>query len=426
MTKKSVGRPRKQDKDKYSAPFIKGRYFRLVIPNLTDYANDSQALKILKGDTLKLLLEKQTSYGLQSYKIAVELHPTTLIPHLDILLIYKATVRKSLNRFNYLVKHGNLTNYRKLNQAILAYGDKEDLEPLTNITDDKQVLMAKALQSDPFVFLKTEMMKNPFKFDVVSFIIKNKLEDALSRTNYYKAISLLKLFQQHLCNDLLKSKQNLKFIDRTLIQQRLTLEQLKIYDSWSGYQKIVDYINQIVLYGYKRPFKSKNLYITGPAHVGKTSLFSQPNHLRSEPSVEDLVSTYHMGMKHWFPKFKSETYGLIFWDQFKITSYSYDMILKFLQGSPIDLPYHGGATKKMDNPLIVMTSNLPLQRHIQIKFSNHIDQEIAKDNLSKRIQQITIPAGYDLFLLRKLILSTGPDIIKCSNITSYTQDGLLL
>ena len=156
--------------------------------------------------------------------------------------------------------------------------------------------------------------------------------------------------------------------------------------------------------GLSRPFKSKHLLIVGSAGIGKTSLISEPNNKAGRIPLEQIVSTYHMGMRHWFPKYQDGVYKLIFWNQMKLTSYSYDFLLKFLEGSPVDLPYHGGATKKADNQLIYMTSNLALERHIQIKFWNQQDRESARQNLSKRIQQVRVPKGYDLFLLQKLLI----------------------
>ena len=110
-----------------------------------------------------------------------------------------------------------------------------------------------------------------------------------------------------------------------------------------------------------------------------------------------------MGMKHWFPKYKPYTYGVVLWDQFKLTAYSYDLVLRFLQGSPVDLPYHGGATKKDDNPLVIMTSNLSLDRHIAIKFTDPSDRLVAKNNLAPRITVLHVPEDKPLHMLRKLL-----------------------
>jgi hypothetical protein len=384
------------------APQVAGRYFRLVIPDLRQYL-DPEALLALKGDTLNLLLQRQ-GQALQYYKVATQTHPTTGVPHLDILLLYRRSVRKSLNRFDYLVKHGDLTRYRRLNQAILSYGDKQDGSPLTNMPPEASVvLLTKEVESDPYQVLRTEMLRDPFHFDPHSWVRANNLDGALSRTNWSKAVSLIRHQQQAECNRILHDKPGFRPIDRALLESRLTSQQLRLFDSWPGYQVIVDHLNQVVTHGCRRPFKTRNLLLVGPASIGKTSLVSQPGHDRS-PTVQDLTSVYHMGMRHWFPKYLSGTYRLILWDQFKLTSYPYDLLLKLLQGSPVDLPYHGGATKKDDNPLVFMTSNVPLQRHIRLKFTAEQDRQRARQNLAARITQVIVPPGVDLFLLRSLIV----------------------
>ena len=393
-----VGRPRKQRNQR--APQLSGRYFRLVIPDLRQYT-DPQDLLRLKGDTLRLLLDRQAD--LQYYKVATETHPTTGVPHLDILLLYRRSVRKSLNRFDYLVKHPNVTRYRKLNQAILSYGDKQDLNPLTNMpSQSSTVLRARQVQTNLYAVLERQMLRDPFHFQPHAWLQANGLAEAVSRTSWSKSVSLLKKQQQARCNMLLQDKPGFRPIDRPLIESRLTPDELRLFDSWSGFQVIVDHLNQVPRYGCRRPFKTRNLLLVGPASIGKTSLVSQPGHTRS-PTVQDLTSTYHMGMRHWFPKYRSGTYRVIFWNEFKLTSYPYDTVLKFLQGSPVDLPYHGGATKKDDNPLVFMTSNLPLERHIRLKFMNQQDRASARQNLSYRITQVVVPPGVDLFLLRRLI-----------------------
>ena len=97
---------------------------------------------------------------------------------------------------------------------------------------------------------------------------------------------------------------------------------------------------------------------------------------------------------------------MILWNQAKLTSYPYDTILKLLQGSHMDLPNKGSVSRKVDNPLIVMTSNLTLQQMIKQKFGyNQNYMAMAQANLSVRVQNVIVPNGYDLFLLQKLLLN---------------------
>ena len=403
------------------SPKAKSANWRIVIPNLIEYNDSSPSqlhqLKCLVLQRLKHRPQDKRSHmksqfdrGLRYYHIALERHANG-VPHLDIFLIYDKSIQRQLVDYDYLLKHGNITTYRKLNTAILAYGKKEDKDALSNLPQDtvlpsgqtvSSIVQVQQLKKDPYLFLYTQMCKDPLHFNLQQYVKLHQLSQYI--TNWSSIKTKLKDMQVAAANLSLKTKPGFKFIDRQLIQCSLTPQQLHTYDSWSGYQTIVDYLNQIVLYGSKRPFKSKHLLVVGSAHIGKTSLVSEPNNDAGRVPLQQLVPTYHMGMRHWFPKYQDGTYRLILWNEMKLTSYPYDFLLKFFEGSPVDLAYHGGATKKADNQLIYMTSNLPLERHIAHKFMHAQDRQSARQNLSKRIEQVIVPKGYDLFLLQKLLV----------------------
>lgn len=393
--------------------YLRSRYFRLVIPNLQDYKDKPSHLNKLKGDTLNLLLAKQTH--LQHYKIAVQTHPTTGIPHLDILLLYSQSVLKTLVRFNYLIKPGHLTRYRKLNQAILAYNDKEDKQVLSNLPktvnpstgelseDTSRILNIADLKKDPYSYLQQQMLKDPLHFNLEQYVRLHNLDPHI--TGWFSIKTKLKDMQAAAANLQLKQKSGFKYINKALIESNLNSDQLKVYHSWSGYQTIVNYLNQIITHGGYRKMKTLNLLITGPASVGKTSLFHNPNHEAHENPIQDYIAVYPMGMSTWFPQYRSGVYKLILWNEAKLTSYAYDTILKLLQGSYLDLPTKGGVAPKRDNPLIIMTSNLSLQQMIQQKFGyNKAYEQMARKNLAVRVENVVVPPGYDLFLLQKLLV----------------------
>lgn len=399
-SKNRVGRPRKQG----SNVVRKSRYWRLVIPNLWQFKDSSSAqLMELKYQSLELLKKHQKKYSLRYYSIALEHHQSG-VPHLDIFLSYDKSVQHKLTHFDYLLKHGHITTYRNLNAAILEYGRKQDEHFLSNFPDDISALLdLQQFKTDSYGYLYDQMCKDPLHFNVQQYVKTHQLSKHIKSWSSIK--TKLKDMQIAAANLKLKQEPGFKYINRALIQSKLSSSQLKIFDSWGGYQTIVNYLNQIIIDGNKRAFKSKHLLVVGAPDIGKTSLISEPNNKAGRVPLEQLVPTYHMGMRHWFPKYQDGTYKLILWNQMKLTSYSYDFILKFLEGSAVDLPYHGGATKKTDNQLIYMTSNLSLQRHIQTKFWNEEDRSAARRNLSNRIEELIVPEGYNLFLLQKLLIS---------------------
>ena len=325
--------------------------------------------------------------------------------HFHVILAYEKRKQITTPHFyDYLGVHPNIQTMRNM-KAALQYVHKEDTEPVTNMDIVQQKRIARAKNSSSlYQLLQEQMFKDPFNFNVYEYCLRHNITRQIYKTNYGKAVRLLKDVQQAYCNQLLTRKPGFKIINQTLIRAKLTELELKAFYSWSGYQTIVNYLNQVHLEGNKRQMKTKNLLITGPPHIGKTSLFHNPNHKQDKSCVQDFCAVYHMGMNTWFPKYQSNVYDVILWNEAKLTSYSYDTILKLLEGSYVDLPIKGGIAPKRDNPLIVMTSNMTLQQMIVQKFNySHNFRQMARKNLAVRIQNIVVPEGHDLFFLQKLI-----------------------
>lgn len=408
----------------------KSKHWRIVIPNLIQYKDASASQLIqLKRSILQRLhkrpqlktssINSQFQRGLRYYSIAIQSHLNG-IPHLDILLIYDASIQRQLTDFDYLYKHGNITTYRNLNNAILDYNKKQDKEPLSNIPEETKavqvvesdgsitthrvnsLLQIQQLKKDPYRYLELQMLKDPLHFNVEEYVRKNDLNQHLPSWSSLKI--RLKDSQTAAANLTLKQKPGFKYIDRSLIESQLTPSELKIFDSWKGYQTIVNYLNQIVTFGYKRPLKTMNLLISGPPSVGKTS-FIESDLNNSYNCIQNYCSIYPMSAKTWWPNYRSQVYQLISWNEAKLTSYSYDTVLKVLEGSKVDLPQKGSSTLKYDNPLVIMTSNLTLEQMIKVKFGYNSDYvSMAKANLSVRIENVIVPKGYTLFLLQKLLI----------------------
>lgn len=416
-------------------PTFNHSIFRVVLRNLEGYGTFtptgskrapgvSPALDDLKQRVLDHLLLKQSKRKskLVNYSVAWETHSATGLPHLDILLVYERNINLIKSSYDYLIKdlklqqrdlgdkialgHAWITPYssKKLSKAILDYGQKEDPNTLSNLSleSKEDLIRTNKLKADPYRYLELQMLKDPLHFNLEEFVRSHDLAHQISSWSSIK--TKLKDMQVAAANLALKSKPGFKYIDRNLIESILTSEQLILYDSWSGYQTIVDYLNQIVTHGYRRPMKTKNLLITGPASVGKTSLFHNPHHQSDRSCIQDFCAVYHMGMSTWFPQYRSNVYHMILWNEAKLTSYSYDTILKVLEGSYVDLSVKGGVAPKRDNPLLVLTSNMTLEQMIQQKFNNSASlRALSRQNLSVRIQNVIVPEGYNLFLLQRLL-----------------------
>ena len=373
-------------------------------------------LDSLKSQVLQRLIFYQKHRGLKYYSIAWQTHQSTGEPHLDILITYDKNIIKSLSSFNYLLELCSqrtsettpgvfITPYPKtrLNKAIFQYGSKEDPSVISNFPEDtSSILQTYQFQKDPYTYLQNQMRKDPLHFNLEQYASINNLYKYIS--NWSSIKSKLKDSQTATANRLLKNKPGFKYISQHLIESVLDSNELERFYSWEGYQIIVNYLNQIVTYSYKRPLKTMNLLITGNPNIGKTS-FIQKDFNDTHNCIERYCSLYPMSSKTWWPNYKSETYQLISWNQTKLTAYSYDVILKVLEGSKVDLPQKGTSTLKYDNPLVLMTSNMTLDQMIKQKFGYSQDlMDMARQNLAVRIQNVIVPKGYDLFLLQKLLI----------------------
>ena len=390
--------------------------FQILGKNTKRVIGRCPELDSLKSQILQKLIHHQKSKGLRYYSIAWQTHQTSGQPHLDILITYDKNIKKSNSSFNYLLQSCPqrpsettpgvfITPYSKtrLNKAVLQYGSKEDPCVISNFPEDtSSILQVNQFQKDPYVYLQNQMRKDPLHFNLEQYCQKHNLYNKMSGWSSIK--TKLRDSQTAAANLLLKTKPGFKFISRGLIQSVLTLPELKHYDSWKGYQTIVDYLNTMIIQKGKRDPKSLNLLITGAPNTGKSALVWHPNPHDHFNPISKYCSVYPIGMQHWFPRYSSDVYHCIYWNQAKLTSYSYDTILKLLDGSPLDLPNKGGSSRKIDNPLIIMTSNMTLQQMIKQKFGYNSDYvKMARSNLAVRVQNVIVPEGYDLFILQKLL-----------------------
>lgn len=380
------------------------RYFHIVIPNLQQYKDSTpEQCLVLKYAVLQRLKIKESPRGLEHYRIALE-HHANGIPHLDILMMFKSSIGRRPSSFKYLLRHGNINTYRNVNSAILGYGTKEDKQSLSDIPKDiSRILEVQKLLDNPYRYLELEMLNDPFRFSLEDFTYQNEMAQHIK--NWGGIRTKLKDMQVAAANSHLRHKLGFKLIDRPLIVDRLSPEQLSVYDSWKGYQVIVDHLNQISIFGYRRPCKTPNLLITGRPSCGKSALVWQSYQFQGFNPLNSYSAIYPMGLKDWFPQYQSEVYGCIYWNQAKLTSYAYETILQLLDGSPVMLPAKGTSHKKIDNPLVIMTSNMTLFQMIHHKFGyNKSYQMMAESNLNTRITNVVVPDNLNLFLLQKLFV----------------------
>lgn len=400
--------------------------------------NVSTKLDALKRNILELLLLKQKHKGLIKWNIAWQTHQSNGLAHLDILLIYQKNIKKSLTSLDWLLeicpqdtghfsqKQGhkpkvNITGYslKRLNQAIIQYGEKEDPKPLSNLApeDSARFLTMAEIKRDPFRYFELIMDKDPYNFDIAYYAKKYDL--AYQIPGWSSVKSKLNDIQAAARALTEQKKPGIKYIDRPLIEQNLLPQQLQIYDQYPCFPKIIEFINQIPTYGYNRPHKTLNLYIHGPQGIGKSSLINQGNN-----NLSQLVPHYDINLQNkYLNRYTNNVYGFISWNQMKYTDFSPNWVLKLLEGADLQIPIRYSSNIKRDNPLIIATSNLSLSQQIQRRFHGQPSlQRMAKSNLlDERIVEVYVPVK--MFFLQKLIISACEDSqIKTEKVADQSQD----
>lgn len=377
-------------KSEHDLGILQGKYFFLTLPNLGEGQGE---VDDLKDHTFRIILEKEGN-TLQHLGVVREAHKNGSF-HLHVYVQYVRRRRFSPKHFDYLPKHPNVQIVRGLKE-VLNYLIKQDSNPrFTKGFNPLYQTNKKEIQRDPYRLLQQAMLGDPLGFKPHQWLAENNLTVAISKANWSKAISLVKKQQQVEANRLLRARTGVKKIDRQLIETNLSSQQLAIYDSWDGYQVIVDHLNQIPTYGYQKPHKLKNLFVIGRPNIGKTALARE---------IRKYVAVYSFGVDNWYPHYENWVYPMILWNQFYLRAMPYGQLLNVLEGEPTDLPYKGGSTLKRDNQLIYITSNMNLEQHICSRFSNPDARALARANLGARITQVIVPEGLDLFILLKLIV----------------------
>ena len=380
-------------------PFKRGKNFRWVVPQLSaEIWNKKQRYKTDLLDRLRL--SKTAKKGIKYYSIAIESHADGN-PHLDMLLIFEKDSKIKNTQLDFLCdKHGNLTRYRTINQAIIQYGSKEDT-PLNNIQNMQNIINEQKIKKEPYTFLQKQMYLDPFKFSLAEYCVINNYFSKLP--NYLSIERRLLKQQAAVCNLTLRDKPGIKEITPQLIQQKLTPSEQEEYHSWQGYKIIVQYLNEIKKYGWERPFTSKQLYISGRSRIGKSYLIR---------TLSQYTSAYPVGTQNWFPKFQNFTYKLMIWDECKLNMMSKEQMLQLFDGDPFNLPYKGGSILKRDNQLWIMCSNKTINEQFMImNYDVTIDpltgeyEDEQLNAIKNRIQELIVPEDKNLSIIQKLIFS---------------------
>jgi len=356
-------------------PSIRGRNFFLTVPHFEGSVEEViEALKVHQPEWqyLKYAAVKQT-----------HTKDATQDVHLHVYVSYPKLTRIKLDRFDYLGKHGKLERVRGYVQ-VLNYMTKEN-RPTANF-DYVEVIMRKDFPRAVEILLSQGWHIRE---------IYTKYSSIVASKNWSGYLRFLSHEKESAKISLQLKKPGLRMITPELIRERLSDQQYNLYNSDPVYQRIIDKVNDIVIYESNRPFKAHCLLIVGQPDTGKTTFGL---------ALAEKVGTFYFPDDGWFQGYQSNVFKMILWDQFNLNSFKYPTLLKFLQGLRMDLPIKGSHVNRSDNPLIYLTSNFTLDEHICKRFSSQQNRVKSRANLSARIDEVNI-GNKSIFFLRNLLIS---------------------
>ena len=373
MNEKKTGRPKEMQS-------IKGRHFFLTVPHF--------------GDSLEGVIEALKTYQPEwhylRYAAVFETHTKDADKgkHLHLYVAFPKTCRVKLDRFDYLGKHGKLERVRDY-ASVLKYMTKEN-RPKANF-DYIEDIMRKDFPRAVQILLSQGLHIREI-YRTYSAIVANK-----NWSGYLRYLAFQKDSEKFRIQ---LEKPGIRLITPELVKARLSDKELFQYQSNTIYERIVNFINDIVKYGSNRPHKAKALFLTGAPNTGKTTLGL---------ALQSKMGTFTFPDDGWWQGYQSDVFKLIMWNEFDLRRLAYPTLLKFLQGLRMDLPIKGSHVTRSDNPLIILTSNLTLEELICKRFSSQQNRAKSRANLSVRIDEVDI-GQTPIFMLTKLLVSPTEDI----------------
>lgn len=144
---------------------------------------------------------------------------------------------------------------------------------------------------------------------------------------------------------------------------------------------ILEFINVHSIPSTRR-YKSKTLHLwSSKPGMGKTSLLNLLKH---------VSPCYRWPDDNWFDHYENNLYQWILWDEFRLTGQNSEFLKRLFAGDEMRLPVKGSHAYKEDNPLIILTSNFSLQKHVWRKIRNKVLRVVELETLQARIHELEV------------------------------------
>lgn len=314
---------------------------------------------VTKEEALEKLLNTQKTppFSVQGAIVAQETHADGN-HHLHIAIFLEKKIRiRDQTYWDFIVsKHGNYQTMKSVKGSI-AYLKKEDQTPLIygNVPD-------------------TSKESRVSKSDIAANMIKSgsSLSDVAEELPGFFLLNQSKIlsFKAFCMNQLdMKSKKKLKSPIMYTGEDNNTLN-------------LVEWLNGNLF--KERRFKQKQLYISGPKDIGKTSLLLKLN---------DYLRIYEMPLlEDFYDLYDDDRYDLVVLDEFRGQKFIQFLNLWAQGGLPLSVRIKGGQTLKRKNLPFIICSNYELfsvyknaekidtlkTRFYEIDFTGRIDLENIK------------------------------------------------
>ena len=319
--------------------------------------------------------------------------------HIHVYLSYLKKRDLSLRHFDFL-QNGVHVEKVKNTECLLAYMNKE------NVSQANFDVWRKLLGHSRSMAAKTLTRMALLGFDLKE--IQVKYHDILGDLPW-KTMSTFAIEVANNAYDLSKRKglaDQLRWIDRDLIQKRLTPTELELFDSDPQFQTLVDYINKVKKFGSEQIHKECCLSIVSEPSTGKSSLLLK---------LAEHYNNYNFPIDGWHRnQYDNHIYSMWTWNEWDIGAVNWSDLLLLLEGFETDLRIKGSKTVKLDRPMLFLVSNETYEQQYSKRFKylerqSPASYKVRKKALDVRIKELDF-GEKNLFFIQKLLVGVNEDI----------------
>ena len=349
----------------------------------------------------KLTSDYSLAHKIEHLAVVLETHTADVNKgkHIHVYLSYVNKTELSLRHFDFL-QNGVHVERVKNKECLLAYMSKEN-ECQANF-DVWRPLLAHSKS----MAAKTVTRMAELNYDLKE--IQVKYGDLLCNLPW-ETMRRFALTRHVYASELSKRKglsQQLRWIDRAMIEARLTPQELAIFDSDPQFQTLVDYINKVKKFGSRQIHKECCLSIVSGPSMGKSSLLLK---------LAEHYNNYTFPIDGWHrEQYENDVYSMWTWNEWDIGSVNWSDLLLLLEGFETDLRIKGSKTVKLDRPMLFLVSNETYLEHFEKRFGYLLRKlpqmyKVRQETLSVRIRELNF-GKQNLFFLQKLLVSVTEDV----------------